>query len=110
MEDKFTIEHVIRPETPFNMPSKHYHDDYEIYYLLNGERYYFIENRTYHVKKGDIVLIDKYLLHRTITTEKYRHAHERILLLINKEFLDKFSPEDIDLFSIAFVHTRMFTP
>ena len=69
MTDKFTIEHVIRPETHFNMASKHYHDHFEIYYLVNGERYYFIENRTYHVKKGDIVLINKYLLHRTITTE-----------------------------------------
>lgn len=99
MTDKFTIEHVIRPETHFNMASKHYHDHFEIYYLVNGERYYFIENRTYHVKKGDIVLINKYLLHRTITTEKYKHAHERILLLFDEAFLDKFNSPDFDLFS-----------
>lgn len=88
MNGKFLIEHVKRPQTPFNMPARHYHDQFEIYYLLNGERFYFIENTTYHVKKGDIVLISKNLLHKTNTTNK--HAHERILLLFEKDFLNNF--------------------
>lgn len=98
MSDGFFIEHVIRPETPFNMPARHYHEQFEIYYLLDGERYYFIENRAYHVKKGDIVLIGKNILHKTNTTE--RHAHERILLLFDNDFLDKFieNSEDKDLY------------
>jgi len=96
MDDKFLIEYIKRPETPFNMPVKHYHDMYEIYYLINGERFYFVQNRAYHVKKGDIVLIDKNLLHKTNTTNK--HAHERILLLFEKGLLDNFVSESTDLY------------
>src|SRR5690554_25267 len=97
-KSNFLIEHIKRPETPFNMPAKHYHDQFEIYYLLSGERYYFIENRTYHVKKGDLVLINKNLLHRTNTTNK--HAHERILLQFDNIYIDIFKEEfkDMDLY------------
>lgn len=93
-----TIDHIKRSEIPFNMPAKHYHEQFEIYYLLSGERFYFIENRTYHVKKGDIVLIDKNLLHKTNATNI--HSHERILIQIDSNLLSSFNenPDDIDLY------------
>ena len=67
-----------RPHKATSMPDNHYHDNYEIYYLLSGERYYFIKDRTYHIDRGDIVLINMYDMHRTINfkTESY----ERILI------------------------------
>ncbi|MEG0369713.1 MAG: AraC family ligand binding domain-containing protein, partial [Hungatella sp.] len=34
------------------MTSRHFHDTYELYYLLEGERYYFIDKETYLVKQG----------------------------------------------------------
>ncbi|MFW5981399.1 MAG: cupin domain-containing protein [bacterium] len=45
------------------MQVKHFHHNMEIYFLLEGERYYFINNRTYQIKKGDLVLINKNILH-----------------------------------------------
>ena len=39
----------IRRDAAFSMPRKHLHNEYEIYYLLEGERYYFIDRRTCHV-------------------------------------------------------------
>ena len=33
----------IRRDAAFSMPRKHLHNEYEIYYLLEGERYYFID-------------------------------------------------------------------
>lgn len=93
----FEISHVKRTDTPFNMLAKHYHDKYEIYYLLNGERFYFINNRTYHIKKGDIVLIGKNILHKTNTADKY--PHERILIQFDTDLINKFTDRasDIDL-------------
>ena len=29
---------------PFSMKSYHYHNQFEIYYLISGERYYFIKD------------------------------------------------------------------
>ena len=53
--DGFTIERVAR-YSEYTMPSKHLHMEYEIFYLLNAEGYYFIEKETCHIKKGSLVL------------------------------------------------------
>lgn len=70
---------------PRNMITNHYHDAYEIYYMLEGERYYFIEDRTYHIKKGNLVLIDLNQLHKTM--DGPIPDHERILVNFKQEFL-----------------------
>ena len=49
----------IRRDAAFSMPRKHLHNEYEIYYLLEGERYYFIDRRTCHVTGGSLVFIDR---------------------------------------------------
>lgn len=72
-----------RFQVPRNMMSNHYHDAYEIYYLLEGERDYFIKGRTYHILKGDLILIDVNELHKTMDVS----AHERILLNFRRDFL-----------------------
>lgn len=84
---------------PFNMSSTHYHDAYEIYYIVEGERYYFIKDRTYHLKQGDLVLINIGELHRTIDAGVPRH--ERILINFKKDFISSFLEDinDIDLTS-----------
>ena len=47
----FRIERV-STNTPIPGRTHHYHDSYEIYYLYSGDRYYFIKDKTYHVKRG----------------------------------------------------------
>ena len=53
-----TIDEVIR-DYEFTMQTKHFHDSFELYFLLEGERYYFIDRETYHVKKGMVVLVNR---------------------------------------------------
>ncbi|NMA82269.1 MAG: AraC family transcriptional regulator [Epulopiscium sp.] len=66
------------------MPSSHFHDTYELYYLVSGKRYYFIEDRTFEINPGDIVLIKSYDLHKT--TDAGRPDHERLLFNFTKNF------------------------
>src|SRR5690554_2092010 len=73
----------------FNMTNKHFHDTYEIYYLVSGERYYFIKDRTYHIFGGDIVLINKNDLHKTKTAKA--PTHERILINFTEEIFRNFN-------------------
>jgi len=70
---------------PISMPDYHYHNAYEIYYLCKGERYYFIKDKTYHVKAGSLVLINKYDIHSTANIENL--GHKRILVTFKKEFI-----------------------
>lgn len=89
----------INGNSNLNMSKNHYHRTYEIYYQLNGEKYYFIKDKTYHIKSGDIVLINSYDLHRTSAVNS--DTTERILVRINENFINKIenSYGRIDLFS-----------
>lgn len=64
----------------------HFHDHYEIYYQLSGERRFFIGNGNYYLKKGDIALVDSNVIHRT--TAYGEQGCERVLVNIQKSFLN----------------------
>lgn len=49
----------------FKMPSMHYHDAYELYFLEVGTRDYFVEDKFFSVSPGEIVLIQPGKLHKT---------------------------------------------
>lgn len=48
-----------------NMEAQHLHPYYEICILLDQKAYYFIQDKPYELKFGDIVLIPPNLLHKT---------------------------------------------
>lgn len=81
------------------MNKSHYHKSYELYYQVNGEKYYFIKDKTYKIQSNDIVLINSYDLHRTSMVDS--NCSERILVRINQDFIKDLiiSYEDIDLFA-----------
>ena len=68
-----------------SMPNYHSHDNFEIYYLCSGERYYFIKDKTYHVQQGNVVVIDKNVLHRTNACGT--KGYERILVSFSESFI-----------------------
>jgi AraC-like DNA-binding protein len=101
----FEIESV-RNSVPSNMKTNHYHDHYEIYYQMSGDRYYFIEDRTYYIKKGDLVLIDLNVIHKTMHAGS--NSYERILINFKEEYigkiLDKNSALDLKDFFRMGIH------
>lgn len=86
LQSPFTIEQIKRAG-PFSMDIDHYHDSYEIYYLLSGEISYYINNLMYTLRKGDLIFINKNELHRT--TSKSTASHERILINFKEIFLQQ---------------------
>jgi len=53
---------IVRSST---MPHPHFHPNFEIYFITEGTVTYFIEDRRYNVREGDIVLIPEGVIHRT---------------------------------------------
>ena len=39
-----------------NMTRSHYHDYYELYFLDNGERYHYIDDKLYKTEAGDCII------------------------------------------------------
>ncbi|GIO29845.1 MULTISPECIES: helix-turn-helix domain-containing protein [Paenibacillus] len=71
------VDHVERTGF-YSMINEHMHQGYELYYLFSGERDYFIRDRTFRVKRGSFVFIEKEELHRTIDAGAPKH--ERVVI------------------------------
>ncbi len=63
----------------------HYHNSYEIFYLKEGDRYYYINDKCYHVTAGNMVFIDVYDVHYTAPYEQ--KEYERYVINFKKELI-----------------------
>lgn len=75
--EKYTL------KTPQN--DMHYHHAYELYYVIDGEREYFIGDKFFKVKRGDLVWVPKDMLHRTDGK-----GATRFLLFFKDTFIKKY--------------------
>ena len=84
------------------MHSHHYHDFYELYYMMSGNCNYFIDDKVYEVMAGDVVLIPSGVIHRTnyISSE-----HTRILI----ECSENMVPDSVknSLSSMLYLYRNM---
>ena len=75
--EKYTI------KTP--MSTMHYHHAYELYYILEGEREYFIGDSFFSATQGDLVWVPADSLHRT-----EGKGATRLLMYFKKSFIQEY--------------------
>ncbi|WP_159885158.1 helix-turn-helix domain-containing protein [Paenibacillus puerhi] len=80
----FSIQHMQRTGASF-MPRPHTHPAYELYYLLQGERVYFMNGQVYTAQKGDMVVVLPNDLHSTASSSLAQF--ERVLINFHPDFL-----------------------
>ena len=81
----------------------HYHNEIELYLLLKGKVTYFIDNKTFLLNEGDLVLIPKHIPHST-DTEECRY-NERLLISFNDYYFSKsVIPYMQELFKERVIH------
>lgn len=97
--DGISIEHMVR-QGKFDMSVKHFHNEYEIFYLMEGERQFFFDNRIYNVKSGSLILVDENAIHMTRAMSEDETGHDRVILYINK---DKMKELDVKFPSINLI-------
>lgn len=82
----------------YKMNEPHNHKVYEIYYLNSGTRKFFIEGDIFTISKGDLVLIDKDVMHQTTFTSN--KTHERTYVLFTDRYItpliEKYGRECIE--------------
>ncbi len=71
-----------------DMLEMHSHTYHELYFLLSGERRYFVGHEIYDVEPGNLVVIPGDTLHRT--TSPARRGYERYVLYFNETDIDSF--------------------
>lgn len=70
-----------------SMPKAHFHETYEIYYLIDGKRRYVIEDKMYDIYPGDMILIPEMVTHKVWNSPDTQadEYHARYLLTPKKE-------------------------
>ncbi|MED5016089.1 helix-turn-helix domain-containing protein [Paenibacillus chibensis] len=74
-----------------SMPMHHYHDGYEIFYLVSGDICYFIGDQAYQAVSGALFIIGMNEIHKLVNASGA--TFERITLEFKKEFLEGLFPE-----------------
>lgn len=71
----------------FNMHKAHFHDEYELYYLINGSRQFYINDKVYPLNSGSLAFVDGEDMHRTFASNN--EPHTRFVVCIKKDRLNK---------------------
>lgn len=75
----------------------HYHNFYEIIYVLEGQYSSMVETQTYHLHKGDFLLIDQNVMHKYQPAGEVGEYSRRIILWVTGGFLKELSGGGTDL-------------
>lgn len=68
-----------------HQPNMHYHHAYELYYIIEGEREYFIDDTFFKASRGDLVWVPANVLHRTAGKGATRY-----LMYFKYDFLNQY--------------------
>ena len=93
-KETFEVFHYREPKP--HAVEVHHHDFYEVYYLLNGQVEYWVDGRIIRMQPGDLLLMNPLELHRPMVDPE-SPVYERIVLWINKEYLESLFSEQMDL-------------
>ncbi|MEG0353333.1 MAG: AraC family transcriptional regulator [Cellulosilyticaceae bacterium] len=74
----------------------HYHDFYELYFFIEGSVTYSLEDNTYNLREGDILIIKPGENHGPLFSTS-QQTYERIILWMSTSFLDTLSSLLTDL-------------
>lgn len=83
-DNEFTIQYL-HQVGHVSMFKPHAHPTYEMYYVLNGGRVFFINGTVYTAKKGDMIFVYPNDIHRTTSSDALKC--ERILVNFSESFL-----------------------
>ena len=97
------LERMIR-KGKFNMHVKHFHNQYEIFYLIDGERRFFFDNRSYLVKGGTLILVDENAIHMTMANSDQEFGHDRIILYVDRDKMKEYDQMFSNLNLVKFLH------
>ena len=81
----------------------HYHNEIELYYLLKGRIKYFVNDKTFTLNEGNLIIIPEHILHSTDSEDCL--YNERLLLNFNHtHFYSEITPVLKDLCDDNIIH------
>lgn len=75
----------------------HFHDFYEVYFLISGNLDYFVENKVYHIHRGDLLIMNNNEIHRPFF--KDFTTYERVVIYFEPGKISEKSLRLLDAFT-----------
>ena len=100
----FSVAHLYKDEKAMEM---HIHDCYEVYFSISGGKQFLIDNQVYDIAPGDLFLINQYDSHYLTQIDK--ELHERIVIMIDPDYMKEISSKETDLDACFQKRTRSFS-
>jgi len=85
LQNGISTDVYVRNGTETSLMNDHFHKYHELYFLLEGNAKYFIENEIVNVKSGQGVFIKKGNIHKA--TYDYGKSSKRILICFTSDFI-----------------------
>ena len=79
------------------MPTSHFHEYYELYFLISGDVTHFVEENTYRVTDDEVVIVAPKVIHRT--TAIHSDTRTRAILCFSADELDAMEHEETGITS-----------
>lgn len=98
-----SLEQIVRYHK-YDMRVKHFHDQYEIFYIIEGGRIFFFNNREYITHAGDLILVDSNLIHMTKSLPDSDCGYNRVILYISSKKMEAFDEKYPSLQLVRFFH------
>ena len=73
----------------------HSHDFYEVYFYISGNVTFIVEGKVYHLRPGDIMLVNNKEIHRTVISPGA--MYERYLIWVKPDYIAKYCNKNTDL-------------
>ena len=84
--------------TQMSMPKLHSHPHYEVYFLIEGNRSFFIENAIYTIEAPAVLVVPPFAMHKT-----EGGSFRRVNFYVTESMLDPFQKEILTSLSLSFV-------
>ncbi|MFC4778695.1 helix-turn-helix domain-containing protein [Paenibacillus sp. GCM10023252] len=91
----FIYSHNLTTSPHDNQHSTYTLEQYEIYYLISGNVVYQVQNHSYTLSPGDLLIINNKEMHRPYFTSD--SSYERIIIFFRPEFCSHYSHEGYPL-------------
>ena len=94
-DNNFTFTYSVNEE--YNTLEFHSHDNYEILYFKTGKIQYYVEDKSYYMMPGDVLIIAPGIMHRPVVI-KETAEYERIVLMLSTSYGRKLLQELPEIF------------
>lgn len=102
--ENLLVQHNICDADYYDMKNLHFHDGYEIWFTVTDGCGFFLENSSFTLDRGGLVLVSSSELHRTAAPSE--GIYERYIISFVPDYIAEFDSEETGLFSLFTDHPQ----